>query len=65
MPCLVIGPYAKPGYVSSQVNSHVSLVRYCQTLFGLPPLNNRDGASNAMSDCFDLTQAPNNPPEGL
>lgn len=65
VPCLVIGPYAKPGYVSSQANSHVSLVRFCQNLFGLPSLNDRDGTANGMTDCFDLTQTPNKPPEGL
>jgi phospholipase C len=44
------------------VNSHVSLVRFCQKVFNLPALNERDGGSNAMADCFDLAQQPLPPP---
>ena len=62
VPCLVLSPFAKRGHVCSQLNSHVSLVRFCQTIFGLPALNNRDGQSNAMSDCFDMGQQLLPPP---
>ena len=62
VPCLVLSPYAKAGYISHQLNSHVSLVRFCEKIFNLPALNERDGTSNAMSDCFDLTQGPLPPP---
>jgi phospholipase C len=62
VPCLVISPYAKAGYVSSQENSHVSLVRFCETTFGLDPLTDRDAQSIGMADCFDLTQRPLEPP---
>ena len=58
VPCLVVGPYARPAHVSKQLNSHVSLVRFCQKTFGLPPLNERDKNSNAMDDCFDFNQQP-------
>lgn len=62
VPCLVVSPYAKPGHISHQENSHVSLVRFCETNFGLAPLNQRDAASNGMSDCFDFAQQPLPPP---
>src|SRR5262249_39793048 len=65
VPCLAIGPYAKSGYISHQLNSHVSLVRFCQRTFGLQSLNGRDSYSNGMSDCIDLTQVPNAPPTGI
>jgi phospholipase C len=58
VPCLVVSPYAKPGHISSQENSHVSILKFCEDTFGLPPLTDRDGQSNGMSDCFDLTQNP-------
>ena len=58
VPCLAVSPYARPGYLSHQENSHVSLVRFCETTFGIPPLNKRDAASNGMSDCFDFAQQP-------
>jgi phospholipase C len=56
VPCLVVGPYAKPGHISSQLNSHVSLLKFCQTTFGLDSLTERDAGSNGMSDCIDLNQ---------
>jgi phospholipase C len=62
VPCLVLSPYAKAAHISHQQNSHVSLVRFCQKIFNLPALNERDGTSNAMSDCFDLAQHPLPPP---
>jgi phospholipase C len=60
--CLVISPYAKSGYVSKVLHSHVSLLRFCETRFGLPPLNKRDAAADDMSDCFDFERQPANPP---
>ena len=61
--CLVLSPNAKPAHISHQLNSHVSIVRFCQKTFNLPPLNQRDGSSNAMSDCFDFNQHPLPPPD--
>src|SRR2546427_391482 len=60
--CLVLSPYARAGYVSKALHSHVSLVKFCQANFGLPSLNARTKASDAMEDCFDLTQKPLPPP---
>jgi phospholipase C len=61
VPCLVVGPYAKPGHISHQLNSHVSVPRLIEDVFMLPHLNSRDAASNGLSDCYDLTQPPNGP----
>jgi phospholipase C len=58
VPCLVISPFAKQGYISHLLHSHVSLVSFCEKTFGLPPLNARDAGASDMLDCFDLTQAP-------
>ena len=60
--CLVLSPYAKRGYISKAFHSHVSLVKFCETAFGLNPLNARDRASDDMSDCFDFTQHAAPPP---
>jgi phospholipase C len=60
--CLVLGPYAKGGYISQVLHSHVSLIKFCEVLFGLNPINSRDAASDDMSDCFDFTQVPLPPP---
>jgi phospholipase C len=64
VPCLVVGPYAKPGYISHQLNSHVSIPAYIEGLLGLQPLTGRDDASNGMSDCFNYTQTPIPPYQG-
>ena len=56
--CLALGPYAKNGYLSSVLHSHVSLVRFCEDTFGLKPLNARDSSSDGMTDCFDFAQTP-------
>lgn len=60
--CLVLSPYAKSGYVSKVSHYHVSLVKFCETMFGLQPLNARDAAADDMSDCFDFTQPLSGPP---
>ncbi len=60
--CLVLSPYAKSGYISKVLHSHVSLMKFCETTFKLPSLNARDAAADGMSDCFDFTQAPLPPP---
>jgi len=60
--CLVLGPYARTGYVSKKQHSHVSLVWYCETLFALPALNQRDRQADDIADCFDYKQIPAKPP---
>jgi phospholipase C len=60
--CLVLGPYVKRGYISKALHSHVSLVRFCENMFGVKPMNTRDSNSDGMSDCFDFAQSPLAPP---
>jgi len=54
--CLVLSPYAKAGYISRQTHSHVSLVKFCVTNFGLTAWNARVKASDDMSDCFNFSR---------
>jgi len=60
--CLVLSPFARSGYISKKLHSHISLVRFCESLFGLPALNQRDAQADDMSDCFDFKQSPAQPP---
>ena len=60
-PCIVIGPYARSGFVSHTFYSHVSLLRFVETLFDLEPLTERDAQANNMLDCFDFNQTPLQP----
>jgi phospholipase C len=61
--CLVLSPYAKKGYISKQLHSHVSLIKFCENTFGLPSLNARTKAADGMEDCFDFKQSPLPPPQ--
>lgn len=60
--CLVLSPHARNGYVSKTPHSHVSLVKFCETNFGLTSLNARTAAADGMVDCFDFSQPPPPPP---
>jgi phospholipase C len=62
VPCLVVSPYAKSGYVSKVQHSHVSLVKFCCAQFGVPTWNDRLKNADDMSDCFDFTRQPVPPP---
>lgn len=61
VPCTVVSPYAKAGYVSHQQGSHVSLLKFIETIFDLEPLNERDAQASDMLDCFDFNQSPHPP----
>jgi phospholipase C len=58
VPCLVVSPYAKSGYIDSTVNDHTSILKFIETRYGLSPLGPRDAAANAFLEAFDFTQAP-------
>jgi len=63
VPCLVLSPYAKAGYISKTLHSFVSIVKFCEENFGVPSINQRDSSADDMSDCFDFTQTPLGPPK--
>jgi phospholipase C len=54
VPALVIGPYAKQGYVSSVQYDHTSALKHLQNAFGLDPLTARVDAATDLSDCIDM-----------
>jgi len=56
VPCLVISPFAKQGYLDSAVNDHTSILKFVESRFGLSPLSTRDAAANNMAEAFDFSQ---------
>jgi phospholipase C len=54
VPAMVIGPYIKPGYVSSVTYEHTSALKHLQNAFGFEPLTARMGAATDLSDCIDM-----------
>ena len=56
VPCLVISPYAKAGFVDSTVYDHTSILRFVEDRYGLSPLAPRDSAADGMTGAFDFAQ---------
>ncbi len=61
VPGLVIGPYARQGYVDHKTYSFESWLRTIEERFGVIPMTARDNTANDMSDAFDFTQQPRAP----
>jgi phospholipase C len=58
VPVLVVGPYAKRGYVSHVTHESSGFLRYMEEVFNLPSLGTRDTNADDFRDCFDYTQPP-------
>ncbi|MCC6217227.1 MAG: alkaline phosphatase family protein [Polyangiaceae bacterium] len=58
VPVFVISPFAKQHFVSHEVHSHTSILRFIQAKFELPALTGRDANSDAMMDFFDFDSPP-------
>jgi phospholipase C len=50
--CLLLSPFAKPGYVSNRQYSHYSLLATIEAIFKLGSLGRNDAKANVMSDLF-------------
>jgi phospholipase C len=58
VPVIVVGPYAKRGYVSHVTHEASGFLRYMEEIFSLPSLGTRDTDADDFRDCFDYTQPP-------
>ena len=54
VPMLAISPFAKKNYISHQQLDNVSILKFIQSTFGLPPLNARNQLGNDLSDMFSF-----------
>jgi phospholipase C len=61
LPCLVISPYAKQGFVDHTQTDFTSILKFIETVHSLPPLTGRDAAASSMQEAFDFSQAPRTP----
>jgi len=65
VPLIIISPYAKPGYITSQGNAgnyeFSSFLKFVEKRYNLPALGARDSnpAVSDMTDAFDFNQTPN------
>jgi len=56
VPCLVISPYAKQGFIDSAINDHSSILKFIETNFGLSSLSTRDANANNLMEAFDFSK---------
>lgn len=56
VPTMVLGPYVKPGAISSVVHDHTSVLAHIARQHGLKPLTQRDAAATDLSDTLDLAR---------
>jgi phospholipase C len=58
VPCLILSPYVKKGYIDSTLYEHTSILKFCETIFSLPNMTTRDANAENMLNAFDFTQSP-------
>jgi phospholipase C len=61
VPAIVISPYARAHHVDHTMYSFSSLLRFAETVFGLPPLGRADAGASDMLNAFSFhgrTTAP-------
>jgi phospholipase C len=58
VPAVIVSPYARPGYVSSNVYDHTSVLKLIEEKWNLPPLTRRDAAATAPLDALDFDSPP-------
>jgi phospholipase C len=58
VPCLVISPYAKEGFIDHTQADFTSILKFIETAYSLSPLTKRDAANSDMMGAFDFSQPP-------
>ena len=58
VPAVLVSPFARPGYVCSEVLDHTSVLKLVEQKWNLPPLTARDAAAAAPLSALDLTGPP-------
>ncbi len=61
VPCLVISPYAREGFIDHTQTEFSSILKFIETVHGLPALTQRDEMASNMFEAFDFSQAPSPP----
>jgi phospholipase C len=58
VPAVIVSPYAKPGYVTSEIYDHTSVLKLIERKWNLPPLTRRDALAKDPLDALDFTAPP-------
>ena len=65
VPAVVVSPLIPPNLIDHRLYDHSSIPKAIETIFGLPPLTERDKAANDPTDLLRLTTARMDAPERL
>jgi phospholipase C len=58
VPCTVVSPYAKRGFVDPTTTEVSSILKFAETDFGLPAMTARDAIAADFTEAFDFAQPP-------
>jgi phospholipase C len=58
VPAIIISPFAKRGFVDHTEYETVSILKFIETRWGLPPLSARDAAANDLTNSLDFARRP-------
>jgi hypothetical protein len=61
VPCLIISPYAKEGFIDHTQAEFASILKFIETVHGLPALTKRDAMASDLFEAFDFSQPPRAP----
>jgi phospholipase C len=64
IPAMLIGPWARRGYVDHRIADTTSVLAFIEARFGLQPLQDRDAKAYNMLDGLDFSQKPRAPSFG-
>jgi phospholipase C len=58
VPAVLVSPYARPGYLTSETFDHTSVLKLLEVKWNLPALTARDAAAVAPLDALDFDHPP-------
>jgi len=56
VPCIIISPFAKRGYIDHVQGDFTSLLKFIETVHSIPALTDRDASANNLMEAFDFSQ---------
>ena len=55
VPCLVVSPFARRGYIGTRTYDHTSILRMIEQRWSLPPLTVRDRTANSLAEVLNFS----------
>ncbi|HDD39770.1 MAG TPA: hypothetical protein ENG21_00780 [Nitrososphaeria archaeon] len=56
VPAILISPYARRGYIDSEIRDHTSVLKFIEWLYDLPPLTERDARARNLLSAFTFSE---------